>query len=175
MDRQADRRPQAGPGVRRRAEPGDAAGEADSVDFRPRDRVEARHHSTGDRRRAVRRVRPAPGVDDLHAAQSVSRRPGCGQERRRSVEPPLRALRRHAFGRRRSASDDGDHESSGRSGGYRAARPVPVRGRVVQSRTRLHARHGGFASARHRSANRITADRAGLARRVGGDVRVLAL
>ncbi len=43
---------------------------------RSRHRVAARHHAADDRRHALRRLRPAPGLDDLHAAEPVPRRPG---------------------------------------------------------------------------------------------------
>ena len=36
----------------------------------------ARRHAAADRRHALRRVRPAPGLDDLHAAEPVPRRAG---------------------------------------------------------------------------------------------------
>ena len=40
---------------------------------RPRHRVPARHPAPGHRRRALRRLRPAAGLDDLHPAQPVPR------------------------------------------------------------------------------------------------------
>ena len=43
---------------------------------RPRDRLAPGHHAAGDRRHALRRVRPAPGLDDVHAAEPVPRRHG---------------------------------------------------------------------------------------------------
>ena len=51
------------------ARPARAAG------LRPRNGVAARHHAGDDRSDAVRLVRPAPGLDDVHAAQSVPRDP----------------------------------------------------------------------------------------------------
>ena len=47
---------------------------------RPRHGLTAGHHAADDRRYALRRLRPAAGVHDLHAAQPVPRRPG-GQAR----------------------------------------------------------------------------------------------
>ena len=45
-----------------------------TLDHRPRHRLAPRHHAAGDRRHALRRLRPAAGLDDLHAAQPVPRR-----------------------------------------------------------------------------------------------------
>ena len=42
---------------------------------RPRHRLAARHLHPGHRRHALRRVRPAPGLDDLHPAQPVPGHP----------------------------------------------------------------------------------------------------
>ena len=45
---------------------------------RPRHRVAAGHHAVDDRQHALRRLRAAPGLDDVHAAEPVSR--GAGSE-----------------------------------------------------------------------------------------------
>ena len=45
---------------------------------RPRHRLAPGHHAADDRRHALRRLRPAPGLDDVHAAQPVPRRDGGG-------------------------------------------------------------------------------------------------
>ena len=50
----------------------------DRSGHRPRHRGAARPHRQPDRQHALRRLRPAPGVDDLHRAQPVSRRHGGG-------------------------------------------------------------------------------------------------
>ena len=52
------------------------AGLQATLDDRSRHRRAAGHHAAGDRRHALRRLRPAAGVDDVHAAQSVSRGDG---------------------------------------------------------------------------------------------------
>ena len=55
------------------------------VDDRSRHRVAPRHHAAGHRRHALRRLRPAPGRDDVHAAQPVPRRArGEARARRRT-------------------------------------------------------------------------------------------
>ena len=78
----------------------------DLVD-RSRHRVAVRHHRADGRRHAVQRVRPAPGVDDLHAAEPVPRRP----RGRAEVSPRPDALARlyvpSADGRPGAAA--GDH------------------------------------------------------------------
>ena len=43
---------------------------------RPRDGIASRHRAAADRQRALRRVRPAAGLDDVHAAEPVPRRDG---------------------------------------------------------------------------------------------------
>ena len=45
---------------------------------RPRHRLAAGHHAADDRRRAVRRLRAAAGVDDVHRVEPVSRGDGSG-------------------------------------------------------------------------------------------------
>ena len=45
---------------------------------RSRYRVASRHSAAGHRRHALRRLRPAPGLDHLHPAESVSRGAGSG-------------------------------------------------------------------------------------------------
>ena len=52
-----------------------AAGLQVSLDDRPRHRLAPRHLAAGDRRHALRRLRAAPGLDHLHAAQSLPRHP----------------------------------------------------------------------------------------------------
>ena len=44
-----------------------------TLDHRPRHRLAAGHHAADDRRRALRRLRPAADLDHLHAAQPVPR------------------------------------------------------------------------------------------------------
>ncbi len=56
------------------AEPG-AAGLAGD---RPRHRLAPRHHAAAHRRHALRRLRAAAGLDDLHPAEPVPRDPGGG-------------------------------------------------------------------------------------------------
>ena len=74
---------------------GDAGG-------RPRHRVAPRHHGAADRRHALRRVRPAPGRDHLHAAQPVPRRDGGGAALLAAPRDAARHLR--ALGRRRAGA-----------------------------------------------------------------------
>ena len=47
-----------------------------TLDDRPRHRRAAGHHAAADRQRALRRLRAAPGLDDVHGAEPVSRRDG---------------------------------------------------------------------------------------------------
>ena len=78
LDAAPDGRAAKSPRAARRGErPADRRAEGDAR-HRPRQRRALRHHAAGDRRHALRRVRPAPGLDDLHAAQPVPRRAGSG-------------------------------------------------------------------------------------------------
>ena len=62
--------------ARRRQHRPAGQGAADLARDRPRRRVAARRHAADDRHDAERRLRPAPGVDDLRAAQPVPRGDG---------------------------------------------------------------------------------------------------
>ena len=66
--------------ARRRQHRPAGQGPADVARDRPRHRLAPRRHAAADRRHALRRLRPAPGLDDLHAAQPVPR--GDGGRRR---------------------------------------------------------------------------------------------
>ena len=55
-----------------------AEGAGNRSDDRPRHRQPAGRHRQPDRQHAVRRLRPAPGLDDLQRAEPVSRRHGGG-------------------------------------------------------------------------------------------------
>ena len=55
------------------------AGLEATLDDRPRHRRAARRHAAADRRHALRRLRPAAGLDDVHAAEPVPRRHGSGR------------------------------------------------------------------------------------------------
>ncbi len=92
-----------------------------------RNRLTPGHHRIGDRSDAVRRLRPAPGLDDLHAVESVSRR--SGSDARVQKDPfdlrdlfirtgmtSLPALRRR-LGYRRFLLGSGNGSSAGSSGG----------------------------------------------------------
>ena len=52
------------------------AGLQADADHRPRHRRPARHHAAADRQHALRCLRPAAGLDDVHAAEPVSRGDG---------------------------------------------------------------------------------------------------
>ena len=62
------------------------AGAAGAPGHRPRHGVAPRHHAADDRRRALRRVRPAADLDDVHAAEPVPRR-ARGRARASSSSP----------------------------------------------------------------------------------------
>ncbi len=83
---------------RRGHRPGERRGAARDR-HRPRQREQAGHHPGRDRRDALRRVRPAPGRDDLHPGQSVPRgardQAGALDDARRARQD-LRAARRAA-------------------------------------------------------------------------------
>ena len=70
--RRAAQAPRAGRREHRPAEPRLQAW----LDDRPRHRLAPRHHAADDRRHALRRLRPAAGLDDVHAAEPVPRRHG---------------------------------------------------------------------------------------------------
>ena len=55
------------PGARRRQQRPADQGPRGLADDRPRDGLAARRHAAGDRRHALRRLRPAAGLDDVHA------------------------------------------------------------------------------------------------------------
>ena len=76
------------------------AADAACID-RSRHRLAARHHAADDRRHALRRVRPAADLDDLHAAEPVPRRPR-GAARSSATDPDdARTSLYVAVGRRR--------------------------------------------------------------------------
>ncbi len=138
--RDVSQRP-AGPGARHRA--GD----------RPRHRLAPRHHAADDRRHALRRLRPAPGLDDVHAAEPVPRRPrgaaGLSPQRRRAARH-LRARRQ-----RRPAGDGAaQHDDHGRGDDGAAGHQPPgavSRGHaLVQPGAGRVARRGGPGDRRRR-------------------------
>ena len=57
---------------------------------RPRRRLAARHLALADRRDALRRVRPAPGRDDLHLDQPVQGHPRGAAASSRTIRPRCR-------------------------------------------------------------------------------------
>ena len=73
----------AAPVARRRERSADSGLEASLVIDRDT-AVAVRHHAASDRRHALRRVRPAAGLDDLHAVEPVSR--GAGGRSRLPAE-----------------------------------------------------------------------------------------
>ena len=77
---------QAAGAARRGQRPADSAACAHEAGLRPRHRVAPGHHAGDDRPHALRRLRAAPGLDDVHAAESVSR--GAGSEARTSSADP---------------------------------------------------------------------------------------
>ena len=97
-----------------------------------------------DRRHALRRLRPAPGLDDVHAAQPVPRRHGgrarsSGRAPRRSTTSTCsrRAGSAGAAGDVRRYAPD-DHAAGGQPPG-----PVPVGDALVQPRAGRRARRRG--------------------------------
>ena len=100
---------------------------------RSREGLAPQHPAASDRRHALRRVRPAAGLDHLHAAQPVprhsrSRARSSSKPRRRSTRstsspPPGRWFRSAPSPRSRPALRRSDH---------RASRPVPGRDALVQ-------------------------------------------
>ena len=144
MDAAPRRAAVAGEGADRRRERPAGPRPAGVRRHRPRDRGPAWHHAGGDRQRALQRVRPAAGVDDLHAGEPVPRR--AGGEARVPARP------------RRAGADlrCGDRRQAGAAGFDRAAsseratalrdqprRPVSGRDDLVQPRARCLARPGG--------------------------------
>ena len=85
---------------RRQQRPGESRAPDDDC-HRPRRRRPAGHSGPRDRRSALRCVRPAAGLDDLHVAESVPRRDGGGAATSRCVPT---ACSRFTCGRRPAAS-----------------------------------------------------------------------
>ena len=126
-----------------------------------RHRLALRHHSAEHRRHALRRLRAAPGLHHLYAAQPVPRRAGSGsavpahprrpgqdlrprqQQRPGAAQPgaaqPDRALRDHQHAA-------GDHPPGSVPGGHRLLQPGP----------RSLARRRGPGHSRRRTADRIS-------------------
>ena len=124
------------------------AGLQASLDDRSRHRVAPRHLAAGDRRHALRRLRPAAGLDDLHAAQPVPRHPRG--EARASSSDPRRSTRST------SARPTGDAG---------AALRVRPRGRRRRRRSRSTTR----ASSRRSRSRSTSRDGASLGDAVDGD------
>ena len=89
--------------ARRRERPAEPRACRRALVDRPRHRVAPRHHAAGDRRHALRRLRPAPGLDDLHAAEPVPRHPR-GRSRSSSSDPTRSDAHLRALGDRRSGA-----------------------------------------------------------------------
>ena len=109
----------------------------------------ARHHAADARRRALRRLRPAAGLDDVHAAQPVPRRPrgrSPGSRGRRTTCSTVYV--RSASGRRRPARRL--HALSRRERAARREPPGPVPGRRRSRSTSRPAPRSARRSARSR-------------------------
>ena len=146
--RELERRLRAAPGAHRRDERSADRESAGHRRHRSRAGRPARRVGERDREHALRRVRPAAGVDDLHADQRVLGRDGAaaavpaGRRRaRQAVGALARAVRscRSAPSRSsRTRVGPGDGES---------LRPAAVGDGVVQPRAGRLARHGGQGGA----------------------------
>ncbi len=124
---------------------------------RPRHRRAAGHSAGGDRQHALRRVRPAASVHDVHAVESVSRGPGGGPalsaESRRAERHLREIVERHA------GAAQHFHASRTEDFGARREPPGPVSGgdAVVQSRARCFARRRGGRDQEGRAADQFAA------------------
>ncbi len=130
---------------------------------RPQHGGKARHQLLADRQHALRRLRPAPGVDDLQRSEPVPRRHGRGagvlaepRDAQRHLCVDLRRRRQRHRGLRRGSRHDDAHARGQRHGAGRSQCRRRRRGRVAQpaaqfahqqrARQRLHRRigqHGG--------------------------------
>ncbi len=68
------------------------AGPSGEAGVRSRNRFAAGHHAVDDRPDALRRLRPAPGVDHVHAVEPVSRGAGSAAGLRSKAAQPARPL-----------------------------------------------------------------------------------
>jgi multidrug efflux pump len=110
------------------------------------DGIEARREPAGDRQHPLRRLRPAPGIHDVHSAQPVSRCPRGPAElppKPRGPSGYLRARRERqpaGGGSAQRADPSGGHDGGA---GHRASGAVPGGDLVVQPRPRRVTRGGG--------------------------------
>ena len=127
----------------RRQRPAGAAGLSAYVDDRPRHRRALRHHAGDRRQRALRRLRPAHRLDDLHPVEPVPGHPR-GRSRlapdrwsrsARSTCPPRR--RRRARCRCSAIAQVSEQRGAAAD---QPSRPVPGDHRLVQPRARRLAR-----------------------------------
>ena len=121
---------------------------------RPRHGVAARHHAADDRRHALRRLRPAAGLDDLHAAEPVPRRAGGRRRTSRRSPTALDSIYvARADRRRRCRSSAFTHvERDDGAAGDQSPGTVPGGDAVVQPGARRVARRGGATRSRRRRA-----------------------
>ena len=162
---------------RRQSRPA-AKGARDRSGHRPRDRGAARADRQPDRQHALRRLRPAPGVDDLRRAKPVPRHHGGGARilaEPGHPEPDLcqhqrRRGQRHASDQRacrngagqgaaaNSASAADDHRADRRRHG---AQPGEQRARQHRPRRHLDRRCGQHLSRNNGAAFRVCPFRPG--------------
>src|SRR6266850_2149172 len=158
----ADQPAETAAGAERRRERSTDPRIADLARGRSGDGIAPGDHAAGDRRRALRRLRPAPGVDAVHPDQPVPRgaRGGGGlPERARQAAGHLRP------GLQRTGAPQRVHPCGDRGGAARHQPPGPVPGgdHFVQRGA------GGIARRRYRR-RRACAARAGDAAGHPGDV-----
>ena len=129
---------------------------------RPRHRRPLRHHPGHGRQRALRRLRPAHRLDDLHAVEPVPRHPagGClahGVPRCARHHLPALVHRRRRPG---AAVGAGQGIDPAVTAVDRPPRPVPCDHRVLQPRRRRRPRRRGRCHPQGRDRDRPAAERA---------------
>jgi multidrug efflux pump len=138
------------------------------------DRVPARHHAADARRRALRRLRPAPDLDPVHAVEPVPRR--AGEQAGLPAAPggagerlPALVYGRRGAARRLHPRRGGDRAAVGQPPGA-----VPGGHRLLQPGARRLARRGGARGRAGREGRRPAAERPGRLPRHGAVVPGLA-
>ena len=145
-----------------------------------------RHHAGGDRQRALQRLRPAPGLDDLHPVEPVPRRPRGrarvpATARRRSTTSTCRRRPAAAAGaavgdragRRadRAACDQPPRPVSRRRRSRSTSRPAPRSARRSRRSSRRKREIGLPASMQTSFQGAALAFQASLAQRAAADPR----
>ena len=166
LDGEVHRSAQAIARAQRRRKRSADPGPADLARHRPCHRIAPRDHSLRDRQCAVRRVRPAPGLDAVHAAQPVP----CGAGGRASLPERARQAAGHLSAELdRTGPAERDHPSGNGDGAARHQPPGSVPGldhllqRGVFFVPRRRHRRGRTRAARSRHAEvrpaRVPGDR----------------